>query len=418
MITPIRLGFVVSVLIVLMSAPIGFAQGTAFTYQGKLTDGANPANGSYDFQFALFDSLSAGTQIGSPLTRSAVAVNGGIFTVELDYGVSAFPAANRFLLISVRPAGGGSFTALAPRQKISSTPYAIRTLSAGTADGLSDGCVACVQNAHINSVAGTKVTGMIPVASVPAGSGNYIQNSSTQQAASNFNISGNGTIGGNLITNGFVAIGVTSPQAKLQVFADGDFTNAVIGHSNNQGIGVLGSSKSGIGVVGSSDNSWAGYFSGKVHIGGNLGIGTVAPLQTLHVNGRARINEIPFGASSGTVCFNGAGDLLWCGASSLKLKVNVSSFRSGLDVVRLLNPISFDWKDGSGHDIGLGAEDVAKVAPFLTLTNNDGEIAGVKYERLNILLINAINEQQQQIAQLKARIHHLEKRSRRRAAFR
>ena len=151
---------------------------------------------------------------------------------------------------------------------------------------------------------------------------------------------------------------------------------------------------------------------------GNLGVGTTDPQRLLHVSGRTRIGSIPLEASAAAVCFNALGDLLQCGASSLRLKTNVKSFVTGLNLIRRLQPISFEWKDGSGYDIGLGAEDVAKVAPFLTLTNRDGEVAGVKYERLNILLINAINEQQQQIAQLKARIHLLEKRSRRRAAFR
>jgi hypothetical protein len=48
------------------------------------------------------------------------------------------PAANRFVEIGVRPAGGGTFTTLAPRQQVSSSPYAIRTLSAATADALSN----------------------------------------------------------------------------------------------------------------------------------------------------------------------------------------------------------------------------------------------------------------------------------------
>ena len=38
----------------------------------------------------------------------------------------------------------------------------------------------------------------LAAADIPAGSGNYIQNTSSQQATSNFNISGNGTIGGTL----------------------------------------------------------------------------------------------------------------------------------------------------------------------------------------------------------------------------
>ena len=35
------------------------AQGTAFTYQGRLNDGANPANGDYDLRFAIYDALAA-----------------------------------------------------------------------------------------------------------------------------------------------------------------------------------------------------------------------------------------------------------------------------------------------------------------------------------------------------------------------
>jgi hypothetical protein len=56
-------------------------QTTAFTYQGRLTDGGNPASGNYDLQFALFDSSSAGVQISSTLTRSSVAVGGGVFSL-------------------------------------------------------------------------------------------------------------------------------------------------------------------------------------------------------------------------------------------------------------------------------------------------------------------------------------------------
>ena len=66
------------------------AQTTEFSYQGSLKDGAAPANANYDFEFALFDSLAGGTQIGSTLPRNSVAVAGGIFAVKLDFG-SQFP---------------------------------------------------------------------------------------------------------------------------------------------------------------------------------------------------------------------------------------------------------------------------------------------------------------------------------------
>src|SRR5512135_516165 len=101
-------------------------QTTVFTYQGQLTDADQPANGTFDLQFALFGAAAGGTQIGTTQTVSAVLVSNGVFTVQLDFGVSAFPGANRYLEIGVRPAGTGSYTTLAPRQQISSTPYAIR----------------------------------------------------------------------------------------------------------------------------------------------------------------------------------------------------------------------------------------------------------------------------------------------------
>jgi hypothetical protein len=108
-----------------------------------------------------------------------------------------------------------------------------------------------------------------------------------------------------------------------------------------------------------------------------------------------------------------------CGASSLKWKTNVQPFRSGLDIIQRLRPISFNWKESEQADIGLGAEDVAKVAPSFTFTDDKGEVTGVKYERLNMLLINAIKEQQAQIAQQQKQIVGLKKlvcRSHRRAA--
>jgi len=41
--------------------------GTAFTYQGYLTDGDSPANGMYDLRFILYDSASERGQVGSTL---------------------------------------------------------------------------------------------------------------------------------------------------------------------------------------------------------------------------------------------------------------------------------------------------------------------------------------------------------------
>src|ERR1044072_6677530 len=62
-------------------------------------------------------------------------------------------------------------------------------------------CVNCVTSNQIQSVNGSAVSGAIPVGSVPAGSISDIQNTTTPQEASNFNITGNGTVGGTLNAN-------------------------------------------------------------------------------------------------------------------------------------------------------------------------------------------------------------------------
>lgn len=104
----------------IVAGPIG----TAFTYQGRLASGTNAANGIYDFSFALFDDANAGTQKGPTLTASAVPVTNGLFTVTLDFG-SFFDGSNRWLAVSVKTNGAGSYTALTPRQPLTPTPYAV-----------------------------------------------------------------------------------------------------------------------------------------------------------------------------------------------------------------------------------------------------------------------------------------------------
>ncbi len=99
--------------------------GTAFTFQGRLTDGGVSAGGLYDFQFTLFDAVTAGAQVGPTLTREDVTVNGGTFTVLLDFG-NVFHGVVLFLDIGVRPGTATSaFTMLTPRQALSATPYAL-----------------------------------------------------------------------------------------------------------------------------------------------------------------------------------------------------------------------------------------------------------------------------------------------------
>ena len=129
-----------AILCLLFAAGAAAGQTTSFTYQGRLSDGSTPANGTYDMKFRLVD--SGGNPQGSPDTVTfdspGVQVTNGVFTVQLDFGAGAFNGAARFLEISVRQhsadPGSPAYTALTPNQQITSTPYSIRSLTAGSAD--------------------------------------------------------------------------------------------------------------------------------------------------------------------------------------------------------------------------------------------------------------------------------------------
>src|SRR5258708_6758842 len=102
------------------------AQGTAFTYQGKLNDGNNPATGIYDLRFTIYDTnIPPGVVIAGPMTNASTGVTNGLFTVALDFGANVFTGLDRWLEIGVRTNSASTFTTLVPRQELTATPYAI-----------------------------------------------------------------------------------------------------------------------------------------------------------------------------------------------------------------------------------------------------------------------------------------------------
>ena len=117
--------------IITQAAPLG----TAFTYQGQLNDGGQPAGGIYDLRFVIYDAASDGSIVAGPITNSPVGVTNGLFTTELDFGAGVFTGDARWLEITVRTNGStDDFTLLSPRQPLTTAPYAIRADSAASAE--------------------------------------------------------------------------------------------------------------------------------------------------------------------------------------------------------------------------------------------------------------------------------------------
>src|SRR5258706_594490 len=156
-----------------------FAQGTVFTYQGRLTDNGSAANGSYDLQFYLRDALAGGNAVGATNTRAPVAANNGLFTVTLDFGADIFNGPGRWLEIGARTNGSvAGYTILAPRQALTPTPYAI------TASNLS------------GKLPAAQLSGTLPAGSL---AGTYSGAVTFSNPGNNF--SGNFTGSGLLLTN-------------------------------------------------------------------------------------------------------------------------------------------------------------------------------------------------------------------------
>ena len=71
--------------------------GTAFTYQGQLTDGGQPGQGIYDLRFTIYDAAADGNVVGGPLTNASDALLGPIF---------AAPDTPRY--VEIGPLGSGN----------------------------------------------------------------------------------------------------------------------------------------------------------------------------------------------------------------------------------------------------------------------------------------------------------------------
>ncbi|MFH0980198.1 MAG: hypothetical protein V2A79_01495 [Planctomycetota bacterium] len=113
---------------------------TAFTYQGQLKVGGVPVSDSVDLECSLWTAAIGGVQVDVTQSLSNVEVVNGLFTVDLDFGPTAFIGNTRWLKIVVNG------TPLS-RQALTAAPYAIRALSAANAAQLNGQPAAFYQSA-------------------------------------------------------------------------------------------------------------------------------------------------------------------------------------------------------------------------------------------------------------------------------
>ena len=125
----------------LVTARPASAAPTSIVYTGQLltsTSPPTPANGSYDFQFQLFNAATGGTQVGPTVSLASVPVVDGIYQVQLSFG-NVFTGQTVWLQVSYRvhPASGSPpYTALSPRQVAPNSAFADYATLSGSTQGL------------------------------------------------------------------------------------------------------------------------------------------------------------------------------------------------------------------------------------------------------------------------------------------
>lgn len=423
-------------------AASSFAQTTAFTYQGKLNDGATAANGTYDFLFKVYDTMAVGTgnQVGSLQIRTTTVVTNGIFTVQLDFGSLPFSTgADRYLEIGVRQNQGQNYTTLTPRQPLTSSPFAIRSLSSETATTALTATTAETATTAVTATTAETATNSTQLGGLAAnqyvlitdsrltdprnplpGNSNYIQNTTEQQTSSNFNISGEGkanilsasqfNIEGTRVLGigiGSVFVGSFAGQNTFGFSFSNSFVGNSAGQNNTEGeensffganAGLANTTGSFNTVIGWNADVGASNLQYATAIGAGSVVSTNDTIMLGRASGADRVRIPGLGSGGSTsLCRNASNQISTC-SSSLRYKTNINHFSSGLSIINRLRPITFDWKDGGMRDLGLGAEDVALVDENLIIRNEKGEVEGVKYDRLGVVLINAVKEQQTQLA--------------------
>ncbi|MDY6898589.1 MAG: tail fiber domain-containing protein [Cyanobacteriota bacterium] len=197
---------------------------------------------------------------------------------------------------------------------------------------------------------------------------------------------GNHVVFNPFAANGNVGIGLTNPQAPLQV-------RGRLGLENETGAQLWNLNVDNSGNLSINANSVTGGTT-RLFINddsGNVGIGTTSPTQKLHV--------------AGSICYTGS-----IGAcSDLRYKTDIEPLTDSLNKVLSMHGMRYQWNQeafpnhafGEEPQIGFSGQEVEAICPEVVSTDSEG-YKYLDYSRLTPVLVEAIKEQQQFIEQQKS----------------
>ena len=210
----------------------------AFTYQGRLNEGGNSAEGNYDMKFRLYAAGDSGQygQVGPELSIEEINLVNGYFSVRLDFGTEPeiFNGDRRWLEIEIRQSDTiEAFLILSPRHELTPAPYAINTPhaqqseqaeNADTLDGLDGSDFANASHGHSGDYAPTSHNHNADYYTQSQSESRYVN-------VTGDSISGNTTASLLLVNNTGTGKGISGEAA-------GPTSTGVFGEASNTGTGT------------------------------------------------------------------------------------------------------------------------------------------------------------------------------------
>jgi len=89
--------------------------------------------------------------------------------------------------------------------------------------------------------------------------------------------------------------------------------------------------------------------------------------------------------------------------SDQNLKENIERINNGIDIINNINPVSFNWKSSGKKSYGVIAQEIEQLIPEAVSTNIEGN-KHVNYTQIIAFLVDAVQDQQRQIDELKSKI--------------